>query len=321
MGRNKKEERLGQIKINNQGCPMRIVKYINKRNMTVEFDDEHKTRVNCQWHQFEKGNVVNPYIYECRLGEKRLNNQGSLMVIVVYNSPIDIIVEFQDEYKIRVHTNYKNFQTGAVRNPYHPSICGVGVVGNKYYTWISEEKKRTREYSIWMAMIHRCFDNKVKEKHPTYKDATCCNEWLLYENFYEWLHSQENFDKWIDNKNWHLDKDVLVKGNKIYSPETCCLVPQNINSLFTKHDIARGNYPIGISYHKRDNKFMVQCNNPFTNKRTHIGGYKTLEEAFQSYKEYKENIIKQVAEIEYDKGNITKQCYEAMLNYVVEIDD
>ena len=154
---------------------------------------------------------------------------------------------------------------------------------------------------------------------PTYKDAICCTKWLLYENFCDWLHSQSNFDKWKNGERWAIDKDIILKGNKIYSPETCCLVPHNVNMLFIKNDIDRSNLPIGVK--RNGNGFQAFCNNPYTNKQESLGTYSTPEQAFQAYKIYKENIIKQVAQIEFENGNITEECYNAMMIYEVDITD
>ena len=255
-----------------------------------------------------------------RVGEERLNNQGSLMKIIVYNAHKDIIVKFQDEHEIEVHTTYKCFKEGDVKNPYAPSVLGVGMLGIKYSSKINGE--RIKEYSAWSRMLQRCFDNKTKEKFPTYQNVTCCDEWLLYENFYEWLHEQENFNKWLYGEKWNLDKDIAIKNNKVYSPDTCCLVPHSVNTLFIKCNAIRGELPIGITT-KNNDVFIAQCRNPLlNNKNEYIGSYKTLEDAFYlGYKPFNENIIKQVAQIEYDKGNITKQCYNAMMKYQVEITD
>ena len=133
------------------------------------------------------------------------------------------------------------------------------------------------------------------------------------------MHSQENFDKWFNGKRWAIDKDILVKRNKVYSPETCCLIPQNVNCLFLKREAERGIYPIGVSY--KNEGFLASCHNPFTNKREELGCYHTPEKAFEVYKAYKEDLIKQVAQIEYNNDNITEQCYQAMMKYEVEIDD
>lgn len=254
---------------------------------------------------------------ENKLYEEKLNNQGCLMKIIECLEKSNIIAEFQDEHKAKVHTNYGNFQRGLVKNPYHPSVYGVGIIGIKYP--VSIKSIRTKEYCVWHSLIKRCYDHKTRERQPSYKIASICDEWLLFENFGDWLCSQPNYDKWLNGDRWALDKDILVKRNKIYSPDTCCLVPQNVNCLFLKRESQRGDYPIGVRY--SSDGFMASCHNPFTNRNEIIGYYSTPEKAFASYKNYKEDIIKQVAEIEYVAGNITKECYEAMMNYVVEIDD
>lgn len=252
-----------------------------------------------------------------RLFTENWSNEGYLMKIVEYNHCKDIVVEFQDDYKAKVHTSYRWFVLGIVKNPYHPSVYGIGVVGNKYQTFVNG--KQTKEYLAWRRILHRCFDEKFKKERPTYQDVICCDKWLNFEKFYEWLHSQPNFDKWNENNKWAIDKDILIKGNKMYSPETCCLVPHYVNSLFIKCDALRSDLPIGVTKHGKG--FLVSCKNPFTSKHEYFGTHSTKEKAFNKYKEVKENIIKQVAQLEYFKGNITKQCYEAMMNYEVEITD
>lgn len=252
-----------------------------------------------------------------RLNEIKINNQGCPMKIIEYNNCRNIVVEFQDKYKANVHTDYRFFSKGEVKNPYCPSIYNVGIIGNKYPRSINGE--HTKEYESWVSMLARCFDKTVKNKQQTYRDVTCCDEWLLYDNFYEWLHSQSNFNKWLNGNRWCLDKDILVKGNKIYSPEVCCLVPNDVNVLFIKRESCRGDLPIGVS--KWRDKFQANCDNPFTRKMDYLGLHNTPIKAFQTYKNHKEHIIKQVAQIEFQNENITEQCYNAMMNYCVEIND
>lgn len=313
MGVSQKENRLGMEKLNKQGCLMRIIEYDDANNIVVEFQDEYKTKIKTFYKCFCEGGVWNP---SYRIGETSINHQGCLMKIVEYINSNDIIVEFQDDYKGRVHTHRWSFLKGNVKNPYYPMVLGVGMIGSKYPAKINNVE--TKEYQAWGNIIDRCFNKKIKEKCPTYQNVVCCDEWLLFENFYEWLHSQENFDKWGD-KRWEIDKDILVKGNKVYSPETCCLVPQNVNSLFINKSNYRGDLPIGV---KRSGKsFMARCSNPITCKREYLGSYSTPLYAFQAYKKYKEDLIRQIAQIEYNKGNITEKCYNAMIQYQVEITD
>lgn len=239
------------------------------------------------------------------------------MKIIKYNNAHDVVVEFQDKYKANIHTEYKHFLSGNVKNPYYTSVFNVGMIGNKYPSFVNG--KSTKEHLMWRHMLERCFCDTFKNKHPTYENSSCCEEWLLFENFYEWLHSQENFDKWLNGERWAIDKDILIKGNKIYSPETCCLVPSNVNLLFTKRDTLRSDLPIGVR--KNGNGFQAQWCNPFINKKEFSSTYSTANKAFIKYKYCKENLIKKVAKSEYSNGNITKQCYDAMMCYEVEITD
>ena len=197
-------------------------------------------------------------------------------------------------------------------------------IGHSDYTLpITENGKKVKEYETWRGILKRCYDDGYLEREPSYNGCSVSEEWTYYKNFYNWITSQENYEQWKHGgKKWAIDKDILIKGNKVYSSETCVLVPQNINSLFTNRRLHRGKYPIGVSYSEKLEKYIVHCNNPIIEKNgRHVGVFTTIEDAFYAYKKYKENIIKTVAKIEFQNGNITKKCYNAMLNYNVEITD
>jgi hypothetical protein len=118
-----------------------------------------------------------------------------------------------------------------------------------------------------------------------------------------------------------LDKDILFKGNKIYSPETCCFVPNEINVLLCKNDSKRGKMPIGVYERKMVNgyKYVAYVNN--TKKHFHLGTFDTPKEAFQAYKSAKEAYIKEMATQYYKDGKITERVYDALMKYEVEITD
>ena len=263
-----------------------------------------------------------------RTGETNVSKEGCLMKIVEYNNALDIVIEFQDEHKYWLHTSYKHFKNGECKNPFFPSVYGHGYLGIDKNGNVPKTKEfkdgkwcSTWEYNKWQNMLKRCFDNKLKEKYPTYKSATCCDRWLCFANFLEDFAILKNEYNWSDNEKLTLDKDILHKGNKIYSLENCVLVPQWINSLFTKRDNDRGEYPIGVSYNKQNKKYQAHCS--VNGKLKSLGYYNTIEEAFNAYKIAKKNEIKRVANDCVSKGFITKdsRLYKAMINYQVEIDD
>ena len=167
-------------------------------------------------------------------------------------------------------------------------------------------------------MIKRCYDPKYQEKHSTYKDCKVENSWLNFQNMAEWIN--ENYYE-VPGEKMCLDKDVLCKGNKVYSKETCIFVPQRINNLFVKSDKSRGKDPIGV-YQVPSGNYRAFCSNGY-GEQIRLGTYPTEEEAFRVYKEYKEKVIKRT--IDSNEGIIPEPHYsrlkEAMYNYEVEIDD
>ncbi len=252
-----------------------------------------------------------------RIGLEKVNNQGYLMRIVEYTNCHHIKVEFLHPAKSIVSSGYDKFERGEIKNPYAPTVYGMGYTGVSCPT--SEEHRQLKEYKTWQAVLQRCFDFKYKKRQPTYEEVTVCEDWLNYENFYKWLHSQDNFEQWKNNQDWHIDKDILNKHNKLYAPDKCTLVPKDVNVLFTKRDNYRGNYPIGVAYSKSNNGYTAMCSTK--NGRARLGIYSTPEDAFYVYKQFKENLIKKIAKESYTKGEITQCCYEAMMNYEVEITD
>ena len=252
---------------------------------------------------------------ETRLGEARMMNCGEIAFIVNYANRTNITVQFKTTGEL-VKTTYQHFKDGKVKSHFTPSVYGVGIIGNEKTK--DENGEIIKSYSVWKEMLRRCCYEKFKKTHPTYKDCTVCEEWHNYSNFKKWY--DDNYYE-IKGEQMALDKDILVKGNKTYAPNTCMFVPQNINNLFTKSNKARGKYPIGVYFNKNKNKYQANCNifNNGKSKLKYLGLYNTIEDAFKVYKEFKENYIKQVAD--YYKENIPDKLYEAMYNYKVEITD
>lgn len=211
--------------------------------------------------------------------------------------------------------NFKNSQT---KNLYHPSVFGVGYLGEgKYKTKING--KHTKAYSYWYRALTRCYDPYTLNKYPTYIDCYVCKEWLCFQNFAKWFY-KHYYE--VPGERMELDKDILFKGNKIYSPDTCVFVPKRINYLFTKSDATRGEYPIGVHYcyDKKGYEYLIsQCQT--LGKQKYLGCFSLNEpfHAFYVYKQFKENYIKQVAD-EY-KDLIPKELYDAMYKWEVEIND
>lgn len=189
---------------------------------------------------------------------------------------------------------------------FEPIMCGIGYRGILY------ENGRTESYLKWHDMINRCYNEKFHERQPQYKGCTVCTEWLNYSNFKVWYDQNKIAGMQLD-----LDKDILFKGNKVYSPETVAFVPHAINTLFLNGKKNRGDLPVGVHFDKDKGKYRAEMS--FMGEPIKLGWFDTAETAFARYKEYKEDFIKDIAE-QY-RGKIPDKVYKAMLNWKIEIDD
>ncbi len=211
-----------------------------------------------------------------------------------------------EEFIIKVMNDIRYKPDNWSRRAMEPVMCGVGYHGSENVDCTSES------YLKWHDMLVRCYNAKFHERQPQYKGCTVCEEWLNYSNFKVWYDQNK-----IKGMSLDLDKDILFKGNKIYSPETCCFVPHAINTLFLNKKADRGDFPIGVSYEKDKRKFRAYMS--FMGKQIKIGTFNTAESAFARYKKYKEDFIQDIAE-QY-KDILPYKIYEAMMNWKIEIDD
>lgn len=245
-----------------------------------------------------------------RVGQIRKNTFGSLMEVVEYNHYRDVLVKFETGNTKQV--KWGEFVRGKVKNPYDKTVFGIGYFGEGEYKSHKDGKYAT-QYKTWYNMMRRCYDKKNLKNHPTYKDCSVVEEWHNFQTFGNWF--DENYYE-IECQRMELDKDILIKGNKIYSPNTCVFVPHNINSMIVKG--YKSTKIIGVSFIKNENRYTTQCHDNEGNSE-YLGSYKNPIEAFRTYKNFKEKVIKNVAD-KY-KGKIPNKLYEALLQYEVEITD
>jgi hypothetical protein len=217
------------------------------------------------------GRKISP---EKRIGMIGKNTYGSSMEVVEYINSSNIWVRF--EKGNLVHTSMTAFCRGDVKNVYDRSVYGIGFLGEGKYK-VSINQKRTPQYQTWQTMLQRCYSEKLHKRQPTYKDCYVAEEWHNFQNFAAWY--DENYYE-IEGEVMSLDKDILIKGNKIYSPEKCIFVPKRINSLFLKSDKSRGNLPIGVSFDINRKMYTACCT--FNERNVHYGLYDSPEEAFKS---------------------------------------
>ena len=260
-------------------------------------------------------NYLNDISYKDCVGKVCKSLNSGDFKIVKYNDTANVEIQFlKTGFEALVELGH--IRNGRVKDRYLPSVFGVGVLGTKYPTVINGVK--TKEYGLWVSMLERCYSDVYKKQKPTYEGCKVSDNFKSYEYFYEWCHKQIGFNNDGNGFPFHLDKDLLVKGNKVYSEDTCVFIPQEINSLLVKSNASRGEHLIGVCWHKKDNAFVAKV---AKNKgsREYLGFFKTELEAFNAYKQAKETFIKEQAN--KWKGKIDPRAYNALINYEVHTDD
>lgn len=227
--------------------------------------------------------------------------------VIDYKNAHNVTIKFDDNGSIRVGVNKSDVEKGNVKNFYRKYEYGR-YLGEP----IEHDTRMTRQWSI---MFERCYSKSELIKNPNYLGCEICKEWFCFNNFARWY----NKNKWGNNKILlEVDKDIKIKRNKIYSPTTCILAPHRINTLFVHSvDSSYRNGLIG-TYLNQNGNYTAQCNTGSKSNRN-LGSYKTEIEAFNVYKQAKENYIKQIADEYKNKyDDFPKELYNAMYNYIVE---
>lgn len=155
-------------------------------------------------------------------------------------------------------------------------VYGVGINDSEYITnpKINGKTVTCPIYKRWVGMIERCYSKHYQKKYPTYKGCSVCDEWLHFSNFEKW--AVENYIE-----DYHLDKDLKIKGNKTYSPDCCLFIHGSINLLITNRSKNKGHLPDGVAFHKPLSKFRSQIS--IDSKKIHIGYFDKAIEASDAY--------------------------------------
>lgn len=235
-----------------------------------------------------------------KVGDCFQSNEGYVVKVLDYVNKNNVYVEFQDKDRDRCWFRTVNLRSGKFKNPYHRSVFGVGYLGEGIHR-CSKDSKLTVAYVIWNSMLSRCYSEIYLKGKPSYIGCTVHEEWHNFQVFAEWFCS---YPKYFNG--YELDKDILVKGNKVYSAETCCLVPKEINSFFV--NVSENS---GVHYNKGSGKFVSRVS--VGGKRNFIGSFDCKEEALKAYKKAKEAEAKILAE--YWKGKIDVLVYNKLMNW------
>ena len=254
---------------------------------------------------------LNDVSYKDCVGKVCKSKSSGGFKVLKYNDSKNVEIQFL-KTGFETSATLDNIRNGSVKDPYSASVYDVGISGTKYPPTINGVK--TKEYGLWQNMLERCYSDTFKKKRPTYEGCEASENFKSFEYFYEWCQNQIGFG----NEGWHLDKDLLTKGNKVYSEDSCIFIPNEINLLLTKRTTSRGKHLIGVCWHNASKSFIAMVNKN-KGKQEYLGCFKTELEAFNAYKQAKEAFVKEQAN--KWKGKIDDRAYEALINYEVSVGD
>lgn len=245
---------------------------------------------------------------QVKVGDVFVTNEGGSVSVVEYHGSREVLIKHNDKYGHVATVRSDHLRSGQVKNPYHPSVYGVGFFGvGEHISYQKEDSKLTPSYIAWRGMLQRCYCPKSHAEKPTYIGCEVHTDWRNFQTFAKW------FDQQYRGDGWQLDKDLIADGNRVYSADTCVFIPHQLNSLVTDCRAVRGDLPQGVS--RLYNKY--QANLRVDGKQYFLGSYVTPEEAFEIYKFAKEANVRRMAE-KY-RGLIDPRVYKTLMNYEVTV--
>jgi len=210
---------------------------------------------------------------EQHIGERHVSNEGyDIVAVRGSDKPYHVVVSIDGRYEKLVR--YSSLINGNIKNLYHKSVYGHGYIGIGRHK-VSIKGVLTKKYIAWRGMLRMCYSSDYRIKYPTYKDATVCDDWHDFQNFGDWYDEQYK-EKW-----WQLDEDLLSRGKKVYSPNTCVFIPRELN-MFLGRDKGNGDYPTGVFRVGSKYRSQIQC--LLSGRSLYLGTYDTIAEADLAYR-------------------------------------
>lgn len=239
-----------------------------------------------------------------KVGDVFISNKGHTATVVKYINNKKVTIVYPSGHKETMQGI--NLTKGTFRDRDLPILYGVGIIGYGGNCDTSHA-----DYRTWGNMLKRVYNPKVGTEAEAYKDSSVCDEWLRFNNFKKWFHEQKH------EIGFNLDKDLLHRGNKIYAPDNCIFLPQEINKFLTNRKNHRGEWPVGVCWNKSHDCWDAKLS--IESKSVYLGLFQSPDEAFIVYKNAKENEAKRLAYKWVDK--IDERAFKALSCFEVHLND
>ena len=213
------------------------------------------------------------------------NEGGSVTVTSISGGSLGVGIKHNDAFGYETTVPLNQLNSGLIKNPFRPTVYGVGYFGVGPYL-ARYSGRDTKEYATWYNMLSRVYDSRVQVKKPFYVGCIVDARWHNFQVFADWYSNNP-----FNYPDYQIDKDILIRGNKVYSPETCCLVPNVINTQFRDMSsyIVDNGLPVGV-YPAANGKRYRAIHGPVK-----LGTHDTMEQAHEVYLNYRREYLYELA--------------------------
>lgn len=222
------------------------------------------------------------WLNNLEVGQKLTSKKGEDFLVTEIKGSREVSIKFT-RTGTEVHKMQKgNVLRGVVRDFMEPSIEGIGYIGQ-------DDIKGDAAYHCWKHMLVRCYNSKYHSTRETYRDCEVETSWLNLTTFRKWFELNHI-------EGYHLDKDLLVQGNRLYAEHTCTFIPQEVNSAIVEKSKIIDGCEGGVSKRRVKGKtdYNGLYNVSFGGK--YLGRTRDLDEANGLYKEYKKMYFENMAD-------------------------
>lgn len=242
---------------------------------------------------------------DVKVGDVMPTTKSGDCLVIKIEGKGKITVVFKENINHEIITDYRTLKAGYILNPYFARYYGVGYLGVGNHR-MHKDGQPTPSYSAWRFLMMRLFCEKRLLVNPTYRGCTICKSWCNFQVFSDYFYSHESY-----GLGYEVDKDLLISGNRHYSPETCVMIPQEINKALKTVQV--NSVVAGVRKRKSSKGYQVRVTEH--GKRRHVGEFYTEEEASAAYVKAKEDYIHSLAEKWH--GKIEERAYQALMNWTV----
>lgn len=289
---------------NKYGESVVVAEYNSATDVIVVFEDGLRSKTTTSY--LKSGVFIRPDKHTSLVGKRFKNKQGDYCTVVEYISATNIVIEFDGYLNNLKQVSLSALQKGSFKNNYKPTIYGKGYLGDGKYQG-SKKDGTDFVYGVWNNMLARNYDPYTQSKQPAYIGCSVCDEWLCLQNFADWYMNHPSY-----GLGYNLDKDLLGEDDKVYSPETCTMLPPDLNVMISGSTASKNGMPLGVN--KVDNGYVARLSKG-KDGREYLGYYKTAEEAHNTYVEAKERFVKNNA-LKW-ANRIEWRAYKALMEWTV----